>query len=138
VSPVPGWLLRVASGVVLLIGLALTVLGLGLVVEDTSSHTDEWDGFGTFLGLAAAVPGVVLAAIAGLAWWLTRRHVRGAAVVLCLLGAMIAFAGVVLLSVSGALVSLAVTVVGLLVAGVGIAAAAGATASVDSPGGSSR
>ena len=38
-----------------------------LVVADLASHEDDWDGFGVFLGLVAAVPAGIVAALAGLA-----------------------------------------------------------------------
>jgi hypothetical protein len=132
-SSVPLWVVRGAAGAMALAGAAGAAFGAVLVVDDQSSHTDDWDGFGTFLGLLVAGPGLVLVAVATLVWWLSRRDLRSAAMVLCGLGVVVAGLGVLLAAGTGAIVSGTVTVVGLAMAGAGLAAA-----SVDSPGGSAR
>jgi hypothetical protein len=53
--------------IALLMAGAVLALAVAVIVSDLASHEDDWDGFGVFLGLAAAVPAVVVAALSGLA-----------------------------------------------------------------------
>ena len=63
------------------------MLGALVAVQDAADATDDWHGLGIFLGGAAVVLGVVLAAVGGAALRLARaqRH-RAAAKVLAALG----------------------------------------------------
>jgi hypothetical protein len=51
----------------LLIAAAVLLVAVPVVISDLASHEDDWDGFGVLLGLMAAVPAVVVAALAGVA-----------------------------------------------------------------------
>ena len=126
----------VASGLISTV--AVTAIGGGavLVVQDENSHSDSFDGFGTFLGLSLGVLGIVLLTVAVTAAVLARRHPWGAGVMMCVFGVVVAGIGVLGLRSLGPSLSTPIVLGGLLVGGIGFGAALGASSeTIDSPGG---
>lgn len=54
-------------GTALALGLLVAAWGTLIVLVDLASHEDDWDGLGVYLGLAFALPALVVCALAGLA-----------------------------------------------------------------------
>jgi hypothetical protein len=74
----PARLLAIALWGSALFGLVVVVFGLCFVVDDASSHTDEFDGLGEFFGGVIAATGALWFAVhAALAGWLRRALRRG-------------------------------------------------------------
>ncbi len=131
--------LRAAAAIVALAGGSVVVLGLGLVADDLSTRGEMFDGLGVVFGLVIGGVGAVVIGAAALCLWLVRRKPTAAAVIVIVVGVLVAGAGWVVVGGSGPLVAGPMILGGLLVAGMGFGGAlVQPDGTIDSPGGSAR
>jgi hypothetical protein len=130
------WIVRADAALVAVAGLVAIVFGLGFVVEDAAAQGEMFDGLGLFLGLVIVGVGLVPVAVAAACAWLVTRRPFAAAVVLSVLGALVAALGALVIGALGLAVSAPMVLGGLVVAATAFGAALVARpASVASPGG---
>ncbi|MBF4160169.1 hypothetical protein [Nocardioides acrostichi] len=83
-------LLAVPQVIAVLVAIPAVPLGAYLCWDDAQTHSDEWDGFGLFLGLALGGSTGLLALLAVVTLWLLARgRSRGAAAVVACEGSAI-------------------------------------------------
>ncbi len=119
------WALLAAVAVLVLGGLATLLPGIALVVSDLAERGEMFDGLGVVLGLALALPGLLLLVAAGLACVFMRRRPVQVAAVLTALGMVLALGGFALAASTGVLLAAPVALGGLLVSGLSLTEALG-------------